>query len=140
MQDSANFRLQRSSVRAVDAFRRLQALARVNMLQAPIVLQALCLGAMGTVLDALLGALTSPNPGGEPQNSEARRQLIFFCNSLHNKTMRAAPPVVNSRSLTSFTPFYSEDVTYSLAQLTSCLLYTSPSPRDRQKSRMPSSA
>ena len=25
-------------------------------------------------------------------------------------------------------------------QLTSCLLYTSPSPRDRQKSRMPSSA
>ena len=27
-----------------------------------------------------------------------------------------------------------------LAWLTSCLLYTSPSPRDRQKSRMPSSA
>ena len=25
-------------------------------------------------------------------------------------------------------------------QLTACLLYTSPSPRDRQKSRMPSSA
>ena len=28
----------------------------------------------------------------------------------------------------------------SLAQQESCLLYTSPSPRDRQKSRMPSSA
>ena len=27
-----------------------------------------------------------------------------------------------------------------LAKLTNCLLYTSPSPRDRQKSRMPSSA
>ena len=27
-----------------------------------------------------------------------------------------------------------------LAQLVGCLLYTSPSPRDRQKSRMPSSA
>ena len=27
-----------------------------------------------------------------------------------------------------------------MAQLTTCLLYTSPSPRDRQKSRMPSSA
>ena len=26
------------------------------------------------------------------------------------------------------------------AQLNNCLLYTSPSPRDRQKSRMPSSA
>ena len=29
---------------------------------------------------------------------------------------------------------------YNLQELTSCLLYTSPSPRDRQKSRMPSSA
>ena len=28
----------------------------------------------------------------------------------------------------------------SIARFTSCLLYTSPSPRDRQKSRMPSSA
>ena len=28
----------------------------------------------------------------------------------------------------------------SLQQATTCLLYTSPSPRDRQKSRMPSSA
>ena len=29
---------------------------------------------------------------------------------------------------------------YSAVQLGFCLLYTSPSPRDRQKSRMPSSA
>src|SRR5678810_802459 len=29
---------------------------------------------------------------------------------------------------------------YTIANTTSCLLYTSPSPRDRQKSRMPSSA
>ena len=28
----------------------------------------------------------------------------------------------------------------ALAELFTCLLYTSPSPRDRQKSRMPSSA
>ena len=28
----------------------------------------------------------------------------------------------------------------SVANVTICLLYTSPSPRDRQKSRMPSSA
>ena len=28
----------------------------------------------------------------------------------------------------------------ALGDTTSCLLYTSPSPRDRQKSRMPSSA
>ena len=29
---------------------------------------------------------------------------------------------------------------YALAKLCSCLLYTSPSPRDRTRSRMPSSA
>ena len=32
------------------------------------------------------------------------------------------------------------DVLYSYEQYMDCLLYTSPSPRDRQKSRMPSSA
>ena len=31
-------------------------------------------------------------------------------------------------------------ISHSLEQLDICLLYTSPSPRDRQKSRMPSSA
>ena len=33
-----------------------------------------------------------------------------------------------------------EDYLRSLAGVSTCLLYTSPSPRDRQKSRMPSSA
>ena len=33
-----------------------------------------------------------------------------------------------------------EDGVYSDGQFYFCLLYTSPSPRDRQKSRMPSSA
>ena len=33
-----------------------------------------------------------------------------------------------------------EENSYTPAQVSSCLLYTSPSPRDRQKSRMPSSA
>ena len=33
-----------------------------------------------------------------------------------------------------------EIVHYISAELLACLLYTSPSPRDRQKSRMPSSA
>ena len=32
------------------------------------------------------------------------------------------------------------DVPLALKQFYNCLLYTSPSPRDRQKSRMPSSA
>ena len=32
------------------------------------------------------------------------------------------------------------DISLHLGSLLACLLYTSPSPRDRQKSRMPSSA
>ena len=31
-------------------------------------------------------------------------------------------------------------ITFFIAEIDTCLLYTSPSPRDRQKSRMPSSA
>ena len=38
-----------------------------------------------------------------------------------------------------YTSIHPEKGTYSF-QDTTCLLYTSPSPRDRQKSRMPSSA
>ena len=35
---------------------------------------------------------------------------------------------------------FSIGLEFSLPKLMACLLYTSPSPRDRQKSRMPSSA
>jgi len=68
----------------------------------------------GTVLAALSRTLTTSNPGGEPRNEEARRQLIFFCNSLHNRDLRQPPPVTAMRSLTSFTPYFAEDVTYAL--------------------------
>ena len=43
----------------------------------------------------------------------------------------------------SSAPAYLQDImknSNSFSQFESCLLYTSPSPRDRQKSRMPSSA
>ena len=48
---------------------------------------------------------------------------------------------LNAQNLTDkFVGFYREFYSTSFAALTDCLLYTSPSPRDRQKSRMPSSA
>ena len=40
----------------------------------------------------------------------------------------------NTTQLKKFTPETMKEIVYV------CLLYTSPSPRDRQKSRMPSSA
>ena len=48
---------------------------------------------------------------------------------IHGKPLTAAAISSNQR-----TPFYSNP------EHQTCLLYTSPSPRDRQKSRMPSSA
>ena len=42
-------------------------------------------------------------------------------------------------SIKKIDPF-NELVNIVISQFISCLLYTSPSPRDRQKSRMPSSA
>ena len=42
------------------------------------------------------------------------------------------PSTINGQSVT--------DVIEAITQVNACLLYTSPSPRDREKSRMPSSA
>ena len=43
------------------------------------------------------------------------------------------------KGLQNILPAYADDIRIA-AMLFICLLYTSPSPRDRQKSRMPSSA
>ena len=62
--------------------------------------------------------------------------------SLLKKFTPSLPPVVDCSLLREHKQH--QDVrTYDLARFTcfhACLLYTSPSPRDRQKSRMPSSA
>ena len=85
-------RAHRSSTLAVEHFRRLRALTRIDLLCTLRVRRVLRTEAMNTVLESLLDALTSPNPGGEPRNFEARRQLLFFCNSLHNHLMTTPPP------------------------------------------------
>jgi hypothetical protein len=78
---------------------------------------ALRSAATGEVLTALQRALTTDNPGGEVQTDEAKRQLLFFCNSLRNRWMPECSTVRRMRSISSFTPHYAEDVTYSLEQL-----------------------
>ena len=47
--------------------------------------------------------------------------------------------LVNFEVTDGLDPFYNDEKTISVKPY-DCLLYTSPSPRDRQKSRMPSSA
>ena len=69
------------------------------------------------VMLALHRSCTSTNPGAEPENVEAKRQLVFFCNSLHNRRLRRPPTLPHMKSWSAFTPHYAEDVTYSLKAL-----------------------
>ena len=49
-------------------------------------------------------------------------------------------PVYNAMHLFGFFSVFNSDALQTVDVIKGCLLYTSPSPRDRQKSRMPSSA
>ena len=70
------------------------------------------------IVDSLLGSMNNMNPGGEPRNPEARRQLMFFSNSLNFTNLKAPCRLKNMRSWTAFTPYYAEEVSYSKQELT----------------------
>ena len=61
----------------------------------------------------------------------------FYAEELNNRALLNYPPY--SRLLSTQITSANQDTLTQIRQKT-CLLYTSPSPRDRQKSRMPSSA
>ena len=73
-------------------------------------------------------------------SEDIKRKLALFCNvktedviqSIDASTIYDVPNLMFEEGL--------DTVVLNKLQLCSCLLYTSPSPRDRQKSRMPSSA
>ena len=69
------------------------------------------------MLFSLHRALTTKNPGGEPDNSEAVRQLVYFANSLHNRRLRQPPPVPRMKSWSCFTPHFQEPVACSMSGL-----------------------
>ena len=81
------------------------------------------------------------------QNQSEKWEEAFFENYL-NDTLSDLPNLKELRKLTNeeahHTPQMMMDSGLRLGkikkQIKLCLLYTSPSPRDRQKSRMPSSA
>ncbi|KAL3933773.1 MAG: hypothetical protein SGPRY_000137 [Prymnesium sp.] len=85
----------------VTLYRRFRALISLAPLESPQGWQQACTTlrsrACAQVLQALHLSLTSANPGAEPTNDEARRQLLFFCNSLRNATMPHAVPRIRLR-------------------------------------------
>ena len=66
-------------------------------------------------------AFRTPNPGSEPINEEAKRQLISFATSLRQRALAASPPppLRQMKTFTSFTPHFAEDVSYSVSALES---------------------
>ncbi|KAK3242326.1 hypothetical protein CYMTET_47979 [Cymbomonas tetramitiformis] len=52
-----------------------------------------------------------------PKNPEGRRMLMSFLNSLSSPDLKAPPLVRHSRSFTVLTPYYQEDVMYTLKEL-----------------------
>ena len=72
-------------------------------------------------LSELIGTFKNPNPS-------SHLQYRFELMALVQKLIEQEPNLASKSAL------------YDLTDNLACLLYTSPSPRDRQKSRMPSSA
>ena len=94
---------------------RLEALDDADAVEETV--QRIKTPAAEVVVSSLLRACTTANPSGEPINAEAKRQIVFFCNSLHNRRLERPPTIVEMRSLTAFTPHFAEDVTYSMEAL-----------------------
>ena len=73
--------------------------------------------------------------------AEATKQQLFWFSDLDLKLDKPQAKLVVDREKIAALGMTQADVGAALsAALGGCLLYTSPSPRDRQKSRMPSSA
>ena len=71
---------------------------------------------ISTVLTTLHAHLTVAQIDAEPSNVEATRRLLFFANSLF-MAIPAAPSIASMKSWSTLTPFHSEDVLYSFADL-----------------------
>eukprot|EP00878_Enallax_costatus_P006851 GHUV01007179.1.p1 GENE.GHUV01007179.1~~GHUV01007179.1.p1 ORF type:complete len:900 (+),score=210.18 GHUV01007179.1:1501-4200(+) len=68
------------------------------------------------VVNWLLNMLQLTQGEAAPTSHEARRILCFFATSLHNPNMPTAATVACTRSMTTLTPHYGEDVMYALSK------------------------
>ena len=75
-------------------------------------------------------------PGSNPENDSFRGNLIGFCPFQERGELTERPRADE----VEWSDLLAELFIAAREDLNVCLLYTSPSPRDRQKSRMPSSA
>ena len=86
---------------------------------------------------------TFRNPEGSPvRTGKAKFSYRQFTQEKKkiNMTVPKEHVVDKEKVLSDLNKYKNEDYIAWIGHATYCLLYTSPSPRDRQKSRMPSSA
>lgn len=69
------------------------------------------------VLQTMHRSFQTMNPGSDPQNGEAKRQLFFFVNSLYNRWMPKPTSVRCMKTATTLTPHFEEEVAYSVSGL-----------------------
>ena len=84
---------------------------------------ASCMPSLGSMREGRFVKVFRGSRRGPLQNSNSGRQ-----------------PISNTRDLHRMLPSYYARCVPSMGSMRDCLLYTSPSPRDRTRSRMPSSA
>ena len=84
----------------------------------------------------IAGALIATCAPAAAQDAAAVGEEVYeqHCQSCHGEKLRSAGAIPDLRELGA------NDREKFDKMVMDCLLYTSPSPRDRQKSRMPSSA
>ena len=83
---------------------------------------------------AIHDALVKPMPGNASAPCLAESWTVSPDGLTYEFVLRKNAHFHNGETVTA------DDVKFSFERYRGCLLYTSPSPRDRQKSRMPSSA
>ena len=105
--------------------------------------------------------LSAPNGPGRPKDLAKRQaildaaKILFLSNGYASTSMDAVAAEAGVSKLTVYSHFNDKETLFSAAVMAKCeeqlptlffelpdgcLLYTSPSPRDRTRSRMPSSA
>ena len=93
---------------------------------------------------AMLGAAMAQENAKQETVQVHGKSLTLSCaewkRNQDGSWISTGPLVVGTETVNSVTLRGAEETNVLEAKCANCLLYTSPSPRDRQKSRMPSSA
>ena len=99
-------------------------------------------GACPEVLEAIIKANEGDSTpyGNDPLSTELQDKFSEIFEKEVIVFPTASGTAANALALSTMTPSYGNIYCHKMSHINTCLLYTSPSPRDATLSRMPSSA